>query len=228
MNVRHHLATALLALASLGAQAATVYGSNLIVNGDAEGDMAAWQSFDGYALFQAVDYGSNWVLPTQPGPADRGAHLFTGVGARSAGYQLLDLDAPLAQPVPFQLNGWLGGWTTQEDNALFYVSFLDSNDAEIGHAALGPMMPADRGNTTGLFELTVSDWLPVGTARLLFALSMERLGGGDNDGYADNLSFVLNAPAAVPAPAPLALLGLGLAALAVSRRRAPGAQRPRG
>ena len=219
MNVRHHLATALLALASLGAQAATVYGSNLIVNGDAEGDMAAWQSFDGYALFQAVDYGSNWVLPTQPGPDDRGAHMFTGVGARSAGYQQVDLDAPLAQPLAFRLNGWLGGWTTQEDNALFYVSFLDSNDAEIGHAALGPMMPADRGNTTGLFELTVTDWLPVGTARLLFALSMERLGGGDNDGYADNLSFVLDAPATVPAPAPLALLGAALAAAGLARRR---------
>jgi hypothetical protein len=96
MNVRHHLATALLALASLGAQAATVYGSNLIVNGDAEGDMAAWQTFDGYALFQSVDYGPNWVLPTQPGPADRGAHMFTGVGARSAGYQQVDL--PWAPP----------------------------------------------------------------------------------------------------------------------------------
>ena len=220
MNVRHHLVTALLALATWSAQAATVFGSNLIVNGDAEGDMAAWSTFDGYSLFQSVEYGPNWVLPSQPGPADRGAHMFTGVGARSAGYQQLDLDAPLAQPVSFQLNGWLGGWSTQEDNALLYVAFLDSNDAEIGHAALGPMMPADRGNTTGLFELTVTDWLPVGTARLLFALSMERLGGGDNDGYADNLSFVLDAPAAVPAPAPLALLGLGLGALALSRRRA--------
>lgn len=219
MNVRHHLAGALLALATLGAQAATVYGSNLIVDGDAEGDLAAWKTFDGYALFQSVEYGPNWVLPTQPGPADRGARMFAGVGARSAGYQQVELDAPLAQPLSFQLGGWLGGWTTQEDNALFYVSFLDANDSEIGHAALGPMMPADRGNTTGLFELTVSDWLPVGTAKLLFALSMERFSGGDNDGYADNLSFVLNAPQAVPVPAPLALLGAALLAARLGRRR---------
>jgi len=42
---------------------------------------------------------------------------------------------------------------------------------------------------------------------------MERQGGGDNDGYADNLAFVLDAPASqVPEPATsaLALLSLGL------------------
>ncbi|MBB2486265.1 hypothetical protein H5407_13665 [Mitsuaria sp. WAJ17] len=217
----------MLALAAVGAQAGPVYGSNLIVNGDAETDVASsWLAFDGYARPQAVAYGPNWVLPTQPGPADRGKRMFAGDGARTAGYQLLDLAGTLTRPLSFKLSGWLGGWASQGDNALLYVSFLDGSDSEIGHATIGPVKPGDRGNVTGLFYREVSDWLPVGTSRLMFSLSMERLGGGDNDGYADNLAFVLDAPAPslVPEPAGLSWLVLGVLALAVgARRRKPGA-----
>ncbi len=222
IGIRHWLGAAALALAATGAQAGPAYGSNLIVNGDAESDVAtSWLSFDGYTRPQAVNYGSNWVLPTQPGPADRGKRLFAGDGARSAAYQLLDLAGTLTQPLSFKLSGWLGGWASQGDNALLYVSFLDSSDSEIGHAAIGPVTPADRGNATGLLYREVSDWLPVGTSRLMFSLSMERQGGGDNDGYADNLAFVLDAPgpSTVPEPAGLAWLALGVMACAVGARR---------
>jgi len=227
ISARHCFSAAALALAAMSAQAGPLYGSNLIVNGDAETDVAtSWLAFDGYARPQAVDYGSNWVLPTQPGPANRGKRMFAGDGARTAGYQLLDLAGTLTQPLSFKLSGWLGGWASQGDNALLYVSFLDGSDSEIGHAALGPVTPADRGNATGLFYREVSNWLPVGTSRLMFSLSMERLGGGDNDGYADNLAFVLDAPApsVVPEPAGWSWLVLGVLALAAgARRRHPGA-----
>ncbi|MDL5033345.1 hypothetical protein QRD43_15635 [Pelomonas sp. APW6] len=222
ISTRQWLGAAVLALAAAGAQAGVVYGSNLIVNGDAESDVAAsWSAFDGYARPQAVDYGPNWVLPTQPGSADRGKRMFAGDGARTAGYQLLDLAGTLTQPLSFKLSGWLGGWASQGDNALLYVSFLDDGDGEIGHAALGPVTPGDRGNVTGLLYREVSDWLPVGTRRLMFSLSMERLGGGDNDGYADNLAFVLDAPSpsTVPEPAGLSWLALGVMAWASTRRR---------
>lgn len=224
ISSRQCLGVAVLALAAVGAHAGPVYGSNLIVNGDAETDVAAsWTAFDGYTGPQAVDYGPNWVLPTQPGPTDRGKRLFAGNGARSAGYQLLDLAGALTQPLSFKLSGWLGGWASQGDNALLYVSFLDGSDSEIGHAAIGPVTPGDRRNATGLLYREVSDWLPVGTSRLMFSLSMERQGGGDNDGYADNLAFVLNAPApapiAVPEPAGLSWLALGMLALTGCMRR---------
>lgn len=219
MKAMHFLATGLLAIAALGAQAGVVYGSNLIANGDAESALAAWQPFDGYSLFQSVEYGNNWVRPSEPGPVDRGVSMFTGVGALSAGYQVLDLETQITQPLSYQLSGWLGGWAAQGDNALLYVSFLDSLDAEIGHAVIGPVGPAERNNATGLWYLEVADRLPIGTGKLMFSLSMERQGGGDNDGYADNLAFVLNAPAAVPEPSTLALLLLSAGALALSRRR---------
>ena len=64
-------------------------------------------------------------------------------------------------------------------------------------------------------------WLPVGTSKLSFWLSMERLVSGDNDGYADNLAFVLAAPNAVPEPQTLALMLLSLGLIGWTRRRKP-------
>ena len=216
--IKRILGLTLLAL-SLGAQAQATLGSNLIVNGDAESGTAGWTGFDGYSMFQSVDYGSNWVLPTQPGPVDRGSKMFAGLTAQAAGFQTVSLGALAGQSLHYDLSGYLGGWAAQGDNALLYVSFLDGVGNEIGSASIGPVTPADRGNQTGLFLRTASGELPTGTAALQFSLSMERLGGGDNDGYADNLSFVVTS---VPEGSTLAyaLAGLGLlGGVAVRRRR---------
>ena len=75
--IKQLLAAGLMAL-SLAANAQATLGSNLIVNGDAEQGVAGWTGFDGYSMFQSVEYGNNWVLPTQPGPTNRGAMMFTG------------------------------------------------------------------------------------------------------------------------------------------------------
>ncbi len=219
MKFKHILALAAATL-SLAAQAAS-YNQNLISNGGAESGVSGWTAFDGYDLFQSVSYGSNWVLPTQPGPVDRGSKMFTGVGGQSAGFQIIDVSSLTATgaPVEYSLTGWLGGWQSQGDNALLYVSFLDITGHEIGFAAIGPVTPGDRDNQTGLFFREASGVLPVGVAQLQFSLSMERLGGGDNDGYADNLSFVLTSPVPEAGSLAYALAGLGIVGLMARQRR---------
>lgn len=219
MKFKHCLALAAATL-SLAAQAAS-YDTNLIANGGAESGASGWTAFDGYDLFQSVSYGSNWVLPTQPGPVDRGAKMFTGMGAQSAGFQVIDVSSLTATgaPVEYSLSGWLGGWSSQGDNALLYVSFLDITGSEIGHASIGPLSAADRGNQTGLFYRESLGLLPQGVSQVMFSLSMERLGGGDNDGYADNLSFVLTSPVPEAGSIAYTLAGLGMLGLVGRLRR---------
>ena len=222
ITIRHtlRLVTLAAALATGAAQAVTL-GDNLIVNGDAEAGVTGWTAFSGTALFGSVAYSNNWVQPGEPGPGNRGSNLFVGDSgnAYAAGWQAVDVSSLASQinagAVQYNLSGWLGGWTNQTDNAQLFVQFQSANAVDIGTATLGPVTPADRSNTTGLFFRSAQSALPVGTTNVLFSLSMERLSGGDNDGYADNLAFTL---AAVPEPQTYALMLAGLLAMGAAVR----------
>jgi len=209
MKCRFLLAAALFAVACSG-KADVIYGHNLVVNGDAEAGVSGWTAYTGYDMVQSVNYGSNWVLPTQPGPVDRGTKMFAGLGQYAVGSQTLDFGVATAKNISYSLSGWLGGWTNQGDNALFYVQFLDAGNNEIGNASIGPVTPQDRGNQTGLFYRESVGIMPAGTSKLSFWLSMERLASNDNDGYADNLSFIVTSPVPEPGMASMLLLGLGV------------------
>jgi len=231
---------ALLLIASPAAHAQ--FGTNLIVNGDAEsgsgssdGSVVAVPGWGASGNFTAVLYNASGGFPltTDPGPASRGENFFAGgpdIDA-SAGTQSIDVSAIAtdinAGTVSFVLSGFLGGFQDQDDNAVLTANFVGTGGT-LGSASIGPVTASDRSNATGLLFRTTLGAVPVGTTSINLILNLTRTDGAYDDGYADNLSLVLaNSPissAAAPEPGSIALLAAGVAPLlgvALRRRRSP-------
>jgi hypothetical protein len=202
------LAVALAAAPASAASAPTLFGGNLIVNGDAEAGAA---SPDGYSVVPipgwttsgplvVVAYGTDGGYPssTDPGPTDRGENFFAGGpdNASSSATQLVNVAAAAylidSGSVTYDLAGYLGGWTDQGDNAVLRVTFKQGAIV-LASAEIGPVTAADRDDETGLLEQSTSGFVPVGTRQILVTLQMTKdpTVGAYNDGYADNLSLVL-------------------------------------
>jgi hypothetical protein len=237
------LAASLLAVAALAPRpAAAQFGTNLLVNGNAEAgpgsatgnQVLAVPGWTTTGTFTVVQYAAGGGFPgaSSAGPADRGAHFFAGgPGSMSASAtQRLDL-AGIAGLLPqvatgtvhFTLGGFFGGFSGQDDAASLTARFLDGGGALLGSTTAGPVFAAARGGVTGLLERSVGGMLPADARSVEFTLAMSHREGNYNDAYADNLSFVLAAAPAttVPEPGTWALVGTGLAGvLGVARRRA--------
>lgn len=213
------------------AAAGSIFGTNLVVNGDAEADAGSANGsaigpvtgFSTTGNFTVVIYGPGFgfPLPTDPGPADRGLNFFAGGPniASSSASQHIDLAAgagPIdSGTVSFDLSAYLGGFGSQRDNAVLTLQFLDAGSSLLASAAIGPVTNVDRGNQSGLLLREASGLVPAGTRFAQVELQLSRFDGSYNDGYADNLSLVLSA---VPEPASPALLAAGLALLGLGAR----------
>ena len=229
--------TAAFAFAAPAASFATTLGSNLIVNGNAEADIgsndggqiAAVTGFASTGQFTVVQYGASggFPQPADPGPTDRGNNFFAGgpTSALSTGSQILQVgDASTAidsGTVGYDLSAWLGGFSTQDDNAVLTLAFLDNDAAQLGTASLGPVTEPDRGGNTGLLFRDLMGLVPAGTRSIDVTLTLTRDEGSYDDGYADNLSLVLSggSPSAVPEPGNVTLMFAGIGALALAVRR---------
>lgn len=128
----------------------------------------------------------------------------------------------------YDLSAWLGGFSSQDDNAVLTLAFLDTDSAQLGTASLGPVTEPDRGGNTGLLFRDLMGLVPVGTRSIDVTLTLTREEGSYDDGYADNLSLVLSggSPSAVPEPGNVTLMFAGMGALALALRRRSA--RPRG
>ena len=217
--------------------AAFVTGVNLIVNGNAEAGTGSATGNNDVAVpgfttagnFTVVKYdiGGGFPASTDAGPTSRGANFFAGgqSNASSSATQVIDISGGAVTidggGVTFALSGFLGGFSTQGDNAVLTATFLGGS--ALGTAGIGPVTAANRGNNTGLLFRDTTGRVPVGTRSISLTLQMTRTDGSYNDGYADDLSLVLTAAdvppvTAVPAPASAALLGLSSAAFGAWRR----------
>lgn len=223
-----------------GAQASTVFNANLIKNSGAESDTggdgnavlapAEWATSGNITVVNYAQGADNGFPSSFPGS---GENFFAGGpnSAISTAWQVADISDGAAVIdlglTSFTLSGYLGGWLYQEDNASLTVTFQDAMNATLGSTIIGPIGASDRGAETQFVFCSTSGLVPVGTRQIEFLLQMTRRAAPYNDGYADNLSFVMAGqeipPAnAVPLPAAawmgMSLLG-GAGGMGVLRRR---------
>ena len=197
---------------ALTSHAQSLYGTNLIFNGDAEAGPVnddadtivpapGWTNATG--SFTVTEYDAPSVTggvanQSDPGPTNRGLSFFSGgYGSPvSTASQLVDVSAGAAaidaQTVTFFLDGYFGGYTSQDDNAKLTATFLSTNSNVLSSITIGGVLAADRTNATGLFERSTTGLVPVGTRSIELQQTMTRLEGTYNDGYADNLALVVN------------------------------------
>ncbi len=184
---------------------------NLIVNGDAESGPGTQdggtpvQNIPGWTTsghFDSIAYGASggYLEPTDPGPSNRGKNFFGGGpdDSVSTGTQLIDVSAGAAifdaGTAHYLLSGWLGGYSGQDDNAVLTIRFENSAGLVLGQGHIGPVMAADRKGETSLLQRSSQGSVPKGTRKVQVTLTMTRLAGSANDGYADNLSLSVTSP----------------------------------
>ena len=193
-----------------GSTGACSLGTNLIVNGDAESNPGAtdwaipaagitsWKPVSGTPSVSLCKWGGYEMSANAPGPSNRGTYFFCG-GAGSALSQItqsIDTSSTAcAQQIdqgnlPYTLDGWLGSGGYDSDSATLTITF---RGASAGIAA-APTLGTDRigpQSGSGLTDLTSKKTVPTGTRSIDVLLQLTRNSGSDNDGDADNLSFVL-------------------------------------
>lgn len=149
--------------------------------------------------FTAVAYGASGGFPTSssPGPKHRGKNFFAGgpSGNTSGASQTdsLKADATLiaSGKAKFQLSGWLGGFSSQADDATLTVTWISAKGKALGHTTIGPVTPTQRHDVTGMLRRSKSGTVPKGAAQARVSLRMVRKDGSYIDGYADNLSLTI-------------------------------------
>jgi len=140
----------------------------------------------------------------QAAPGDRGftqhdntIYLFGGTAPLSVGYR--EVPVPVDE-VGFTLSAWLGGFQTQDDNALVEAEWRDDDDNILQTDALPTVSAADRSNLTGFLYKEISGIIPAGATKVRVVITMTRVSGTNNDGYTDGVflsmeSYEVNNPA---------------------------------
>jgi SdrD B-like domain len=151
-----------------------------------------------------VQYGApEFPTATGPGPTSRGKNFFAGGPSNSESDFFQKLDASNlatsidAKQIKFTLDGFLGGFSNQTDNASVFLNFQNNSNGLVSQVSIGPVTNTNRNNMTGLIEKSLNGTIPATTRFIQVQIHFEGGAGSYNDGYADNLSLVLTSSAPV-------------------------------
>jgi sugar lactone lactonase YvrE len=159
---------------------------------------ACWVSSSALSVPDAVAESYAQSATSYPGAV--GARVFWGgtnpdggiAGVSTRATQTVDLSGIAAGGAPFKLSGMLGGYATQDDNAVVSTTFLDAGGKTLSYAALGPVKAAARGSVSSLVRQTWYGTVPAGAAKAVVTVTMTAVStGNDLNGEADDLSLVI-------------------------------------
>lgn len=114
----------------------------------------------------------------------------------------------------FNVNGWFGGWSTNNDNAVLNVTFKNSVGGDFRTIQIGGVSSADRNGVTSMLFREANGTLDIGTRSIVFDLAFTRTNGTYSDGSADTLAFTAEA-----VPEPMTLIALAAGAGLIARKR---------
>ncbi|HEV8607339.1 MAG TPA: endonuclease/exonuclease/phosphatase family protein [Tepidisphaeraceae bacterium] len=198
-------------------------GVNLISNGSAEANPGAaagadrvlvdWETTATNNSTTAQLYNKSGYAPAIP---SGGANYFYGSSFPFAPAEthsirqkisVADLTAGIDLGLArYDLSGYFGGVTTQNDAAALTATFLNSLGASLGAITIGNVTAAERLNVTRLLLRNTSGLIPMSTRDIELTLSFAKTTENSfNDASADNLSLVINM---VPEPSTMLTLGL--------------------
>ena len=198
--------------AALAAPGGAAVSTNLIKNPGAEAGAGATNTTDVVAVphwalsngthLTAVAYGASggFPAPGDPGlPTKPGKNFFAGGpyenNTSEVAVQVISLKPYLtdiqAGGVHFHASAWLGGYTTQDDNAEVEIDWKHGTSVVGSSVVLGPVTEADRDGNTEFLQRSASGKVPKRANRAYVQIIMNPVSGGYTDGYADNLSLTL-------------------------------------
>ncbi|MBA4294217.1 hypothetical protein C0431_14745 [bacterium] len=115
----------------------------------------------------------------------------------------------------FNVSGWFGGWSSQQDFAFLTVDFLDASSTVLNSTVIGNVTAAERNNVTSMQFREANGIIASGTRSINFTVTFDRIGGGTyNDGTAENLVFSAEA-----VPEPMTMIALAAGAGLIARKR---------
>jgi hypothetical protein len=193
------------------ASAAT--NGNLLVNGHDSAGLCSSSGYEGMTIPgwtitsgapNVTCYNNTGGFPDASAPgAQPGQGMFTGGTHGNASMtQTADVSAAAtaidAGTASYNLSGWLGAWSKQNDRADVVATFLNATGGPLGTSQIGPVTATDRKNTTEFLYRSASGTIPAGTRTIKVDVNFIWTAGGTTDGYAENLSLTVSP--SVPTP----------------------------
>ncbi len=188
--------------------AAQVFGPNLIANSGAEagtgsandtqvGSVPSWTNSGANVITYASGYG---LAPDSILPPNVGKNYFSSGKTNSTLTQTVNLASGATDidtgNVVYTVSGYFGGYQDRDDYASLTVTYLGASNNSLNTVTIGSVKSADRAGS-GLYFRRQIGLVPLGARSATVILSFTlAVAGSNNNAYADNVSLILNTPAA--------------------------------